>query len=69
VDEETRYRLCGEEDEEDVVLVLRPMRRFGAPPIARLKRLLKAAKRCYGFKVVECRNRTFDQRKGNEKCA
>lgn len=56
VDEETRYRLYGDVEDPDVLIVLRPLRRFGAPPIARLKRLLKAAKRSYGFEVVTYRD-------------
>jgi hypothetical protein len=40
--------------EPDVPLVLRPLPGWGAPADQRLKRLLKAALRAYGFRTAGC---------------
>lgn len=37
----------------DVALIVRPIKSFGTHPYCRLKRLLKAMKRAYGFRCVE----------------
>jgi hypothetical protein len=45
----------GSKSECIVVLTIRAVPRRDAPPIIRLRRLLKVLLRVYGWQVVECR--------------
>jgi len=38
--------------DSDWLIRLRPLKSFGAPPVCRMKRLLKAALRAFGFRAV-----------------
>ncbi len=44
-------KLIEPRDEADWWIKLRPLKFFGAPPILRMRRFLKAALRSYGFRA------------------